>query len=113
MINVLQKKIQGGDALRETVFNPSPFVVRNDSREQIVGENSLCALVISINRERNSLVQKREVRRLLTFAQLFRRKFQQSLEQSLVVIARRAWRGEHLIVKRSQIGNCEMEDETG
>src|SRR5205809_1259672 len=98
MVDVLQKKIERGDALGESALNDMPFIAGNDSRQKIVGENALSSLLVSVNGERNSLVKKRQVRRLLAFSQFFRRQFQQRTEEGLIMRARNTRRGEHFIV---------------
>ena len=57
-VNVFEKKIQCGNALREAAFNLLPFVVGDDARQQVVGKNALRAFIISIHREGDALVQK-------------------------------------------------------
>jgi hypothetical protein len=83
-----EEEIQGGDALRESALNLAPFLVRNDSRQQIVRKDALRALVVAVHRESNALVKERKVGCLLALSQLFCRKFEQILEQSLIVFAR-------------------------
>jgi len=58
VINVFEKEIQCGDSLREATFDLAPFLVRNDSRQQVIGEDALGTLVVSVHRERDPLVQK-------------------------------------------------------
>src|ERR1700730_17682915 len=65
VIDVLQEKIQRRDSLGESTFNFAPFVVGNDSGEEIIRENTFGAFVVAVYREGDSLVQKREVGRLL------------------------------------------------
>ena len=78
-------------------------VVGNDARQQIVGEYTLGAFVVAVDREGDALVQEREVGGLLALAQFLRREFEQGLEQSLIVRPRRTRRREHLIVGRVKL----------
>src|SRR5947207_2155427 len=98
MVDVLQKKIECGDALGQSALNDLPFIAGNDSRQKIVGENALSSLLTSINGERDSLVKKRQVRRLLAFSQVFGRQFEQRAEERLIMRARNARRSEHFVV---------------
>src|SRR5690242_5334871 len=103
MVDIFQKQIQGGDALGEPVLDPAPLLIRNDPRQKIVGKDTLGALFISVYGKRNPLMQKREVRGLLTLAQLVGGQLQQALEQRTVVITRRPRRSEHLIIGRIKL----------
>src|SRR5438876_7326321 len=98
MVDVLQKKIKRGDALGEPALDDVPFIAGNDAWQKIVGENALSSLLVSVNGERNSLVQKRQVRGLLALSQVFRRQFQQCAEKRLIMSARNARRAEHFVV---------------
>ena len=57
-INILQKKIQGGDPLDEPLFNPNPLLMRNQTRQRIKGENPLRARRVVVNRESDPTPQK-------------------------------------------------------
>src|SRR5260370_32440673 len=103
VINVFEKKVQGGDALGEAVLNFAPFVMRNDPRQQVIGENALCPLVVAVDSKGDSLVQKREVGGLLTLPELLGGKPQQVLEQALVVRPRRTRGREHFIVSAAKL----------
>ena len=87
VVNVFEKEIQRGDALRQAVLDLAPLLVGNDPRQQIVRKDPLRALVVAVDRERDALVQKRQVGRLLALAQFLGRKLQQRLKQSLIVRA--------------------------
>src|SRR5580704_7866632 len=65
VVNVLQEKIQRRDSLGESTFNLPPFVVGNDSGEEIIRENTFGAFIVAVNREGDSLMQKRQVCGLL------------------------------------------------
>src|ERR1700674_2443788 len=59
VIDVLQEKIQRCDSLGESTFDFAPFVVGNDSGEEIIRKDTFDAFVVAIYREGDSLVQKR------------------------------------------------------
>src|ERR1700687_4821001 len=85
VIDVLQEKIQRRDSLCESTFDFAPFVVGNDSGEKIIRENTFGAFIVAVYRERDSLVQKREVGRLLALAHFLGRQLQKRLEKGLIV----------------------------
>ena len=58
MVDVFEKKIQGGNALGEAALDFAPFLVGNDARQQVVGKNALGAFVVAVDREGDALVQK-------------------------------------------------------
>src|SRR5882762_7729420 len=51
VVNVVQEEVQGRDSLGESTFNFAPFVVGNDSGEEIIRKDTFGALVVSVNRE--------------------------------------------------------------
>src|SRR5258706_7906529 len=71
MVNVLEEQIQRRDSLGESTFDFAPFVVGNDSGEEIIRENTFRAFIIAVYGEGYSLILKREVSRLLAFAHFF------------------------------------------
>ena len=103
MIDVFEEKVESGDALGESAFDLPPFVERDDARQKIVGEDALSSLVVAVNSKSDALMEKRQVSGLLAFAEFFRRKFQQTLEQGFIVSPRRTRGGEHLIVGRIEL----------
>lgn len=68
------------------------------SSEGIVGENARGPFRVALNSEGNSLMQKRQVGRLLAFAQFFGRKIKQGLKWSSIVRMRHVWGLEHFVV---------------
>src|SRR5215469_7984870 len=58
VVDVAQKKIQRGNALRKTAFDVIPLGARHDARQQIIWENSLRSLFAPVNGEGDSLVQE-------------------------------------------------------
>jgi hypothetical protein len=88
VIDVLQKKVQRGNALRESALDLVPFVARNDSRQKIIGENPFSSLLVAVDRERDPLVQEGEVGCLLPLFEFTWRQFQQRPEQGRIMRAR-------------------------
>ena len=98
VVNVLQEQIQRRDSLRESTFDLPPFVVGNDSRQQVVGKDALRALVVAVHRKCDSLMQEREVGCLLALTHFLGRQLQQRLEKCLIVRTRHAGSLEHLVI---------------
>jgi hypothetical protein len=103
MIDISKKQIQSCDALGKSPFDLLPLLPRDRPRQQIVRKNALCSLLVSVDRKRDSLMQKGEVRRLLALAQLLRRQLEQRFVETLIV---RAWASrslEHLVVGQIEL----------
>ena len=64
VINVVQEKVQRGDALRQAAFEPFPFGGGNDARQKIEWEDFLRTRRIAIDVERHALPEKRKVQGL-------------------------------------------------
>ncbi len=79
MINVLEKQIEGCDALGEARLDLPPLGASDDARQQIVREDPLGALFAAVDRERDALMQETEVGRLLAAAKFVGRERQQAL----------------------------------
>ncbi len=98
MVDVFQKHVQGGDALRQSLLDLAPFIGRDDPWKKVIGKDALGSLLVAVNRESDALMQEGQVGGHLALAQLFRRKFEQRLKKILVMRPRHTWRLEHLIV---------------
>ena len=61
VIDILEKQIERGEALCEAAFNDVPFRAGDDTRQQVMRENSFGAFFAAIDGESNALVEKREV----------------------------------------------------
>ena len=48
VVDVVQEEVQRADALLQAAFQQSPFVRRDDARDQVEGENPFRALVSSL-----------------------------------------------------------------
>ena len=84
-IDVTQKKIERGDALREPALDTVPLLRCDQARHQIVRKDAFGSLFAPINGEGDALGQKREFGGLLTSLQFIRRQAGQCLRQRLIV----------------------------
>src|SRR5882757_2249067 len=84
MVDVFQEHVQGGDALRQSLFDLGPFVGRDDPRKKVVGKDALGSLLVAVNGESDALMQEGQVGSYLVLAQFFRRKLEQRLKKVLV-----------------------------
>jgi hypothetical protein len=101
VINVVQEKIQRGDALREAALDVLPFIRRDDARQKVEGENFLRPLRVAINIERDALPQKARVHRLPLGVEFRARHVPEKFLQFAVMRPVSALRVHHLIeVKR-------------
>jgi hypothetical protein len=97
MINVVEKEIQCGDALRQTAFEVFPFLGRNDAWQQIKRENFLRAGRIAIDVEGDALPHQGEVHRLPFEAEFFRRDLLQQVLKPRIMWPGGVRCGEHFI----------------
>ena len=97
MIEVLEEQIERGDALRQAALDARPFLVGEDARQQVVGENSLGAFLASVDGEGDALMQKGQIGDLLAAAQLRGRKLANGVEKMLVMRADAARSVDHFI----------------
>ena len=58
MVDIAQKQVQGGDALREAALDGLPLGAGDDARQQIVRENPLGAFFPAVDGESDALVKK-------------------------------------------------------
>ena len=65
MIHVVEEEIQRGDALDQACLHMLPLRTRNDARHQVEGKDSLSALVVAIDGERDPLLQESSIGGLL------------------------------------------------
>jgi hypothetical protein len=97
VIDVLQKQVEGGDPLRQSAFDDVPVGRRHDARQQVVRKDALGGFVPAVDRERDSLVEEREIRLLLAAKQLLRAQLEQLLVQLAIRAAGLRLAVEHLI----------------
>jgi hypothetical protein len=98
VIDVAEEKIEGSEALGESLFDFGPLADRDDAREKIVGKDALCAFLAPVNGEGDALVEEGEVGGLLAAAELFGRETKEGVLEGAVVLARDAGRREHFII---------------
>src|SRR5215469_3402074 len=97
VINVMQEKVQGRDALAKPAFHLVPFGARNDARNQIEGEYPFCALLIVVDREGHALGEKGVVSDRPLSLKFFGRHTTETIEQPSVVRTDVAGSFEHLV----------------
>ena len=97
MINVVQKKIQRRDALRQAAFQMFPFLGRNNARQQIKRKNFLCPRRVAINIKRDALPEKRIINRLALGLKFRLGQFAEQLVKFLIMRAHRVLRIRHLV----------------
>ena len=68
VVDVVQKQIERGDALRQAALDVAPFRAGDDARQQVVGKDALGAFFAAVDGEGDALIQKREVGGLLAAA---------------------------------------------
>jgi len=98
VIDVAQEKIEGGEPLGKSFFDFGPLARGDNARKKVVGEDAFGAFLAAVNGEGDAFVQESEVGGLLAAAQLFRRKIEQGLMKSAIVLSGDAGRGEHFVV---------------
>ena len=69
-VDIAQKEIQRGDALREPPLDAVPLGRGNEARQQVVREDALGALIAAVHGESDALGQEGQVGRLLAALQL-------------------------------------------
>ena len=73
VVHVVEKQVEGRDALQLALFNVLPFRAGDDARHEIVREYAFLAVAVPVYVEGDSLVHEREVDRLLSPRHLIRR----------------------------------------
>ncbi len=73
VIHVLQKQIEGGDALGQAALDCLPLGACDDARQQVMREDSLGSFFPAVDRECDALIEEREVGFLLSAAKFFGR----------------------------------------
>ena len=58
VVNVFEKQIQRGNALRQATLDLAPFAIRDDAGKKVVGENAFGAFGTTINGECYSLMKE-------------------------------------------------------
>ncbi len=71
-VDILQKKIQGHDALAEAGLDAGPFGLRQDAGNQVKGEEAFGAAAVAIDGESDALQEEAEVGVFATVLELGR-----------------------------------------
>ena len=93
MIDVFQEEVQRQDALRQAAFDRLPLCGGEDARHQVIGEDALGAMLLTIDGEGDALVQERKIGGLLPIAQLIIGQFGQPGIERVVMRRARDRRG--------------------
>src|SRR5947209_15987098 len=102
MINILQKKVQGDNALLQPTLDHFPLGAWNNTRQEVMRKNAFRTFAPAINGKRNALIKKRLVRFLFAAPQLFRRLIQQTRIKLAIVASRASGSAKHLVISRCQ-----------
>ena len=84
-VDVAQKKIERGDALRQSALDAVPLLGGDQPRQQVVREDALGAFVAAVDGEGDALGEKGEIGRLLAPLQLVGGQAGEGLGQRAVV----------------------------
>ena len=98
-VDVLEKEVQGADALDEAGFEPPPVGARDDSGHAVDGNDAFVRLVVSVHGERDALVGERARDPVLHVAHFVGGEPAQRVEQRAAVLAGCAVGEEHLVVE--------------
>src|SRR5262249_16908912 len=98
--DVVQKEIEGGDALDETALQILPLLRRDDARQEIERENLFRAGGIAIDVERDALAEKSEVNRLAFEVKLVTSQGSEQFPETLVMRTDGAATIEHFVEER-------------
>ena len=71
MVNVVEKEVEGNNALGQATFDDRPFGAGDDAWKQIIGENALCALVCPIDSKGDALMEKGGIGGLLALIAIY------------------------------------------
>ena len=99
VVDVVDKLVEGMDALLEAALDPIPFFGANDARNQVEGENAFRARRISINIEGNPHLQEKGFRRSLAPQKLAVSERLDGFKQQASFRTRLAVGVEHLVIE--------------
>ena len=97
VIDVVQEKIQGGDALGQAAFEVFPFLGGDDAGNEIEGENLFGALLVAIDIESDALTQEGQVHGLALVIELLLGERLEQFAEPAVVRAGHTVGGEHFV----------------
>src|SRR5579862_1258512 len=113
VVDVVEEKVERGDALDESAFEKFPFLGRDDARHEVERKNAFGAARIAIDVERYALAQKREINGIAFGVKIV---FSQAIEsglQLLVMAQNASIAAEHfvekavyMIVRQQRAGRC-------
>lgn len=83
--DVPEKVVERGDALNQPALDGGPFGAGDDTRKEVVREDTLGAFLAPIDVEGDALVKKREAGRLLAVAQLVGGQTEKLVVEGLIV----------------------------
>ena len=98
-VDVGEEQIQRFDALPESAFDQVPIVGVKDSRQEIDRNDPLVRPLFSVDRKRDSFMQKRSLGTFLHDRKFARRDAVERLPKPAAMRARRAGGIEHLVVE--------------
>jgi len=102
VIDVMEKQIQGRNALHQAMFHALPFPCRDDARDQIKGEDPFSAARIAIHVKRDALTQEREVHGAALGLQILRYDLGERFAKLGVMRQRPIFSAEHFVKKASR-----------
>jgi hypothetical protein len=102
VIDVLQEEIDGREPLRQPLFEDAPLRRRNDARQQVVRKDSLGALLVAVNGERDALREECLFGFRLVLAQLRQAGFEQAVDERAALRTHRPRAIEHFVVRAAE-----------
>ena len=103
VVNVVQEKVERGDALRQSPLDDFPFVRGNNARDQIERKDALGAARVAIDVEGHALTQKREVHGMPPAVKLVAGKFPKQVVKFAVVRKHIGAAIDHLVEEGSAV----------
>jgi len=103
VVDVLEKEVDGDQALRQAALQRVPLARRHNPRQQVKREDPLGALLVAVDREGDALGQKGAIGLDLPAAEIVERHRGQLVDQRLILWARVRRRIEHLVVRTIEL----------
>src|SRR6266404_1642508 len=97
VVNIVEKQVQGGDALDQAGFDAFPLAARDDARHQVKRKDSFGALRVAINIERDALAQEGEIHRAAFLLELLRADHAEPAVEGAIMFANTVGVANHLI----------------
>ena len=102
-IDIAQEKIERQNALSQPTLDAFPFLVGDDARQQIGGNDPFGGAVVVIDGEGDALVQEALLARLLAADQFFQRQGGNAAVERGIRWPCAAIRREHFVIGRTQL----------